>query len=1189
MSKFLKIFNPRRISSTTIRQMLLMLTVFLVLVFNSFAPGGVILSATEKVDGTTGPPLGGVGAGALKFCPNSGNFALAAYSPCQRNNFATLSNTCFQFYSNRGGTISTNVKLTSVQTGGRSDDDAFFPVQYANFGTINNVTVNLTAFSPLHFSNFDLMSYPYAFFELKLTNNQSSSVDVACAFQIGTSVTPSGVTGKGIKTSGGIEYAVYGKSNDTSAIVTYGNDNGFFTSGQCNNSLSGTINKTAVKVTLAGSETKYLKFVFVWYNGTDSGTYYTDRYYYANTYTNAGSFADLGFTNFDTFKNNAVTLVTKMRASNLPEWLKNQTMNSLCNLSNNWVYTKDGRMACNEGQWEHLGTMDQMWHSRPIFIMVAPSMIWQELEYWARTQKTNPEGQIHHDFDIAGVKQWTLVGWDDQQHADYRTIDQWVDLNCGLIISVYEAFIATDNHTELDYFWPYVKKAGQRILNLVAQYGNSTYPYTFDGTSSSYDAGGDSDPYNSSISIVTYQIMSDLCGIKGETSLKSTYDNAFTTAKNSFQARWLNSSSNNFPYGRISESVLTGQQLGSYLKFDQFWPNSNLDYGIARLNEYYNPINGLGYPAGTYDEWPEYMMQHYAGLLLQTGRYAEWRAMQFDYYERCFLDRDRVFAVNLRIPSKVTTPDYLADSFDGSQQYISYPDLWRNYFEIIGYHRNKHTGELWVEPRIPEEMNHVLTDGMFISPEGYGSVSCTESGTRYQNQNITVKSDNNISITKLYVRDRYGTNVTAVKVNGVTQSYSRIGTGYAKRIQINWSGTIGPGGTTIEVTGDAPAATATPTPTPAGTSTPTPGPTQPPRSAFNQIEAESYDSMSGVQIETCSDSGGGQDLGYIHNGDYVVYNNIDFGAGANNIDLRVASNNTNGGNIEVLLDSLTGQSMGICAITYTGGWQTWVTKSFPMGDPSGVHNLYFKFTGAGTGGLFNINWFKFLNGSAVTPTPTPTATITPTPTPTPVTTATPTPTPTPTTPPVTGNDEFNSATLNSQWSWVREDNTHWSLTAVSGFMRITTQYGDIYTTYADAKNILLQNATGDWTITSKLTFKPSQNYQQAGLIVYQDDNNYVKIVRSYSTGNKFQFAKEVGGTFSDTKATDGITGNISYLKLVKSGNNYSGYYSADGTTYTQVGTTQTVGLSTTRIGLIAINSYQMVPELNADFDYFHKN
>ena len=135
-------------------------------------------------------------------------------------------------------------------------------------------------------------------------------------------------------------------------------------------------------------------------------------------------------------------------------------------------------------------------------------------------------------------------------------------------------------------------------------------------------------------------------------------------------------------------------------------------------------------------------------------------------------------------------------------------------------------------------------------------------------------------------------------------------------------------------------------------------PTPDPRSAFTQIEAESFDNQKGVQTETCTE--GGQNIGYIENGDYAVYSNIDFGTGATGFQARAASA-TSGGNIEIRLDSLTGPLVGTCSITGTGGWQTWATRTCSISGASGTHNVYLKFTG-GSGYLFNINWFQFTGG-----------------------------------------------------------------------------------------------------------------------------------------------------------------------------------------------------------------------------------
>jgi len=149
-------------------------------------------------------------------------------------------------------------------------------------------------------------------------------------------------------------------------------------------------------------------------------------------------------------------------------------------------------------------------------------------------------------------------------------------------------------------------------------------------------------------------------------------------------------------------------------------------------------------------------------------------------------------------------------------------------------------------------------------------------------------------------------------------------------------------------------------------STPTPVPT--PRSAYTKIEAEEFNNQSGIESESCSE--GGLNIGFIENGDYVVYSEIDFGSGAGQFQARVASA-VDGGNIELRLDSIDGKLVGTCEVTGTEGWQNWMDVSCKVSGASGIHDLYLKFTG-GSGYLFNVNWWKF---SGVQPSPTPTQSI----------------------------------------------------------------------------------------------------------------------------------------------------------------------------------------------------------------------
>jgi beta-glucosidase len=130
-------------------------------------------------------------------------------------------------------------------------------------------------------------------------------------------------------------------------------------------------------------------------------------------------------------------------------------------------------------------------------------------------------------------------------------------------------------------------------------------------------------------------------------------------------------------------------------------------------------------------------------------------------------------------------------------------------------------------------------------------------------------------------------------------------------------------------------------------------------SAFNQIEAENFNSQFGVATETCGE--GGLNVAYISNFDHILFNNVDFGTGANAFQARVASA-VSGGTIELHLDNPGGARIGVCTVPGTGGWQTWTTVTCDVTGVTGVHNLYLKCVG-GNGDLVNLNWFKFTPGN----------------------------------------------------------------------------------------------------------------------------------------------------------------------------------------------------------------------------------
>jgi glucosylceramidase len=128
-----------------------------------------------------------------------------------------------------------------------------------------------------------------------------------------------------------------------------------------------------------------------------------------------------------------------------------------------------------------------------------------------------------------------------------------------------------------------------------------------------------------------------------------------------------------------------------------------------------------------------------------------------------------------------------------------------------------------------------------------------------------------------------------------------------------------------------------------------------------QLQASSFNSTAGLETETTTDTQGGYDVGYADNGDYAVYQNVNFGAGFTNVSVREAS--FGGGTLALHLDSPTGPIISSFALPSTGGWQTWQTIYESVSGASGLHDLYAVFSGSS--GLGNLNWFQF--GGALPP------------------------------------------------------------------------------------------------------------------------------------------------------------------------------------------------------------------------------
>jgi PKD repeat protein/type 1 glutamine amidotransferase len=422
-----------------------------------------------------------------------------------------------------------------------------------------------------------------------------------------------------------------------------------------------------------------------------------------------------------------------------------------------------------------------------------------------------------------------------------------------------------------------------------------------------------------------------------------------------------------------------------------------------------------------------------------------------------------------------------------------------------------------------------------------------------------------------------------------------------------------------------------------------------------RLQAENFAEASGIQLEPTTDPEGGQEaVAFIDAGDLVAYDPVNL-QGITSATFRVASAGA-GGAIELRLDEPGGELIGTVDVPVTGSWQSWVDVDVPLTDPGGTHRLYLVFTNqdpAATA-LFNLNYIEF-NGKGVATNAAPevTATATPTSGEVPLTVAfdgaatdvegealtyawdfgvdgataatedasytyaSPgTYTATLTVTDAAGNagsdsvqvvvtappaeepdDEFEGDALDlTRWnSVVRPDPAGYRVTG--GALEIDTTPTDIYgTANTGTPNLVLQPApAGDWTIATKVDVALTEQYQQAGLIVYSDDDNYVKLdpVADNPPGAaqnvRVELRAEVGGVLQQPQpqvVLGDVAGDTYWLRLTRTGDSYTGSFSLDGTTWTDVGAAVSPGaLANPRMGLFALGASQTTAT-TAAFDWF---
>jgi regulation of enolase protein 1 (concanavalin A-like superfamily) len=179
------------------------------------------------------------------------------------------------------------------------------------------------------------------------------------------------------------------------------------------------------------------------------------------------------------------------------------------------------------------------------------------------------------------------------------------------------------------------------------------------------------------------------------------------------------------------------------------------------------------------------------------------------------------------------------------------------------------------------------------------------------------------------------------------------------------------------------------------------------------------------------------------------------------------------------------------------------------------------------------------------------------------------------------------------WQWIDPDqkNNPARYDLKTGGLRVRIPTGkDLFGDNRTAPRYI-KALIGDFEIETRVKFLPKENYQGAGLLIYKDDENYLRFERAYGGlgggGEGVRFDIRRGDEFTPIAAPGAIQtdAEVVDLKLVRSGGHFAAYWRTDeNAEWRLAGEVDTDYPETVMAGVVACNTAR---EVTAEFLYIH--
>jgi len=181
--------------------------------------------------------------------------------------------------------------------------------------------------------------------------------------------------------------------------------------------------------------------------------------------------------------------------------------------------------------------------------------------------------------------------------------------------------------------------------------------------------------------------------------------------------------------------------------------------------------------------------------------------------------------------------------------------------------------------------------------------------------------------------------------------------------------------------------------------------------------------------------------------------------------------------------------------------------------------------------------------------------------------------------------------VDPQWSLIDPGgDATYSVFNLGKYFTITAPAGnDLYPGNTRAPR-LLRPLSGDFTVETLVAFDPAPpGYKGAGILIWQDENNFLRLERGYNSRSGIEFDKNANGVYSRPMESAQVptTSRVVGLRLKRQGDHFTAYWRdvPSGGGWLLVGNAD-LRLAGVKAGLIVVNAPSNNATAVADFDYF---